>query len=65
MARVDPVMPPLLNVEWDYVPLLLLLADEFGELARFVQNSGCVTSVGVIIFHQHSDHVGSQLIGTR
>ena len=36
--------------------------DEFGELAGFVQDSCRVASVGIVIFYEHRDHVGSELV---
>ena len=41
---------------------LFPFADEIGELAGFVQNSGCVASVRVIILQQHGDHAWCKLI---
>lgn len=41
---------------------LLFRLDELGEPARFLQDGFGVASVGVIILHQHRNHVGSEFV---
>lgn len=63
--RADPLGLPFISIPGPSRALLAGLffwLGEGGELARFVQNGGGVAAVGVVVLHQHRDHVGTEAV---
>lgn len=63
-----PFVPPIadlglvLSCMWLSPPVLFLMLDELGELHCFFQNWSGITAVGIVVLHQHRNHVRPELV---